>query len=783
MALAEEINSRAAELLSPISDAEPSGQNASYDPRYEEVRATMASLDSPTGGEVDWVPVAKTTRELLTSTSKDLLVASYFTYAMLQTEGAKGLAVGLATLDGLLETFWDSMFPPARRLRGRGNALGWLVDRLETALPALPLQPNDRRAIDLIDTQWKALGSKCREKLEDHSPSFGGVGDALTRIKLKLPEAPPEQAAPAAPEPPVPSVPANAPSSPPPAAPTPPAPAAPAPTAAEPPPAEAAAPTPPPAEAAAPAAPVDPLDALETEAEAWLAPISEAAPTGEDPRYDEEYEACRSEIAQLDAPTGGDPDWKKVEQLSGKLLESRAKDLLMACYFAYARYKERGLEALPLGLVVLEQVLDRYHEDVFPKRPRGRGNAVGWLFGQLEPALGHETLKPTDRDTVIALEKVVKSLASTVRSRLEDHAPGTSPMTERLQRMMLAVPKPEPKPEPKPQPKPQPKPAAAPTPAPAPAPSAAKAPAMPAATADVSSAEEVSKFLLETGRSLVNAAGLLRRAELSTPAAYRLIRAGLWLHLQKAPPADAGGKTKIPPLPAPRRKQFETIAANAKWAALIEETESALQQFRFCLDLSRMTDQALEALGDAYAPARAALAGEVSALLRRMPELVEYTAGDGTPLADDETKAWLATLTPSDGDGGGGGAEAEDKAAMSDVRGQMAAKPGDAMKLARVRIDEATTPRSRFVRQLYLAEICLGSNQAKLARGMFAALQHEMTARELLTWEPDLASRCLEGLVRSIRAANKAGGKHGGADEAFERLCLVDPMAAARLSS
>ena len=139
MALAEEINSRAAELLSPISDAEPSGQNASYDPRYEEVRATMASLDSPTGGEVDWVPVAKTTRDLLTSTSKDLLVASYFTYAMLQTEGPKGLAVGLATLDGLFETFWDSMFPPARRLRGRGNALGWLVDRLETALPAMPL--------------------------------------------------------------------------------------------------------------------------------------------------------------------------------------------------------------------------------------------------------------------------------------------------------------------------------------------------------------------------------------------------------------------------------------------------------------------------------------------------------------------------------------------------------------------------------------------------------------------------------------------------------------------
>ncbi len=281
---------------------------------------------------------------------------------------------------------------------------------------------------------------------------------------------------------------------------------------------------------------------------------------------------------------------------------------------------------------------------------------------------------------------------------------------------------------------------------------------------------------------MVKAGGLLRRADDRSAAAYRLVRAGLWLHLHKAPPADAGGKTQIPPLPAARRKQFETIAANAKWAALLEETESALSQFRFCLDLNRMTDEALEGLGESHAPARAAVAGEVATLLRRMPELVDYTAGDGSPLADDQTKAWLATLSPSE-EGDGGGGKDLDKAAMADVRGKMAAKPGDAIKLARERIDEASTPRSRFVRQLILAEICLGAGNPKLARGMFAGLEREMTTRGFLSWEPDLASRCLEGLVRSIRAANKAGAKHEGANEAFEQLCLVDPTAAARLSS
>lgn len=774
MALAEDVQSRASELLAPISDAEPSGQNASADPRYDEVRAQMASLDSPTGGDVDWEDVARATHGLLKTVSKDLLIASYFTYAVMKTEGATGLAVGLATIDGLFETYWDTMFPPARRLRGRGNALGWLTDRLEAALPSMPLEPSDRRAVDLIDSQWKALGARSRDKLEDHAPAMGGVATALTRIKLKLPEAAPEPSATPQQPPPV---------APPTESPAPPAPAD-ASQPATPAPVSAAEPEPPaPAEPVAPpAAPADPLEAVKTEAEPWLTPISEAAPCGEDARYDEAYAEARAEIAQLETPTGGDPDWKKVEQLAGDLLKTKAKDLLMASYFAFARYKERGLKELPLGLTVLEQVLERYHEGVFPTRPRGRGNAVGWFVDQLEPALGLETLQPSDRDTVVVLEKVVKALSTAMRSRLGDDSPPTSPMTDRMKRMLMAVPKPEPKPEPKAEAKPQPKPTAAPTtPAAAPA-TRASAPPMPAATADVGNAEEVNKFLLETGRGLVKAGGLLRRAELSSPTAYRLVRAGLWLHLHKAPPADAGGKTQIPPLPADRRRQFETIAANAKWAALIEETESALSQFRFCLDLSRMTDQALEGLGDAYAPARAALAGEVATLLRRMPELIDYTAGDGTPLADDQTRSWLATLTPSEG-GGDGGGDTADKEAMADVRGQMAAKPGEALKLSRERIDEAATPRSRFVRQLLLAEICLGSGQPKLARGMFAGLEREMTARGFLSWEPDLASRCLEGLVRSIRAENKAGAKHEGANEAFEQLCLVDPAAAARLSS
>jgi type VI secretion system protein VasJ len=310
---------------------------------------------------------------------------------------------------------------------------------------------------------------------------------------------------------------------------------------------------------------------------------------------------------------------------------------------------------------------------------------------------------------------------------------------------------------------------------------------MPAAAADVSNAEDVTKFLVATGQSLTKAAGLLRRADDSTAAAYRLIRTGLWLHLAAPPPADAGGKTSVPPLPAPRRKQFETILANAKWSAALEELESALQQFRFCLDLNRMSHQALVALGDSHAAAATAVATETASLLRRMPGLLELTAADGSPFADGSTKSWIAEhASAGEGGGGGGGGGSPDDGAsakeLAELRGLMKTKPQEGLKRGMALIEGATSPRSRLLSRLALAESCLDADQAKLARGMFAAIDREMRERGLADWDPPLVGRCLEGFIRSIRAAAKAGSPYQGADEIFERLCLVDPAAAAKLS-
>jgi type VI secretion system protein VasJ len=463
------------------------------------------------------------------------------------------------------------------------------------------------------------------------------------------------------------------------------------------------------------------------------------------------------------------------------VLEQKGKDLLIAGYLAFAMYAEQGLSELPAGLLVVAGLMDTFGDTMFPTRPRGRGNALSWFVTQVEKRLGEETLDPSQREVVLQVDAAIKELMTVARDKLEDAAPGFSPLRERMQRMLMAVP--EKKPEPPPPPKPTaapPKPAAA-----APRPATAPAPAAPMPeAADVSSAEDVTKFLVATGQSLVKAAALLRTADASTAAAYRLLRTGLWLHIVRPPPGDAGGKTNVPALPANRRQQLETILANGKWLAAIEETESALRQFRFCLDLNRMTHNALLALGDSHAEAASAVATETASFIRRMPGLLEMQAGDGSPFADDETRAWVAEHAGSGGAPTGGGASDDggNAEALAELRGLMKTKPQDGMKRGKELIDGSTSPRSRMLSRLALAEACLDADQPKLARGMYAAIDREMRERRLEDWDPPLVSRCLEGFIRSIRAAVKAGSPYQGSEEIFERLCLVDPAAAAKLS-
>ena len=104
----------------PVSKEKPTGSDVRYDPLFEELQAEVDKLSSPTAtGTLDWGKVAKASAAILSGKSKDLLVAGYLAVSLIHTRKDEGLAVGLRLFRDLLENFWEDLFPPKARMRGR----------------------------------------------------------------------------------------------------------------------------------------------------------------------------------------------------------------------------------------------------------------------------------------------------------------------------------------------------------------------------------------------------------------------------------------------------------------------------------------------------------------------------------------------------------------------------------------------------------------------------------------------------------------------------------------
>lgn len=132
----------------PISEQKPAGEDVRFEPDFEALTDELEKLSSPTAsGEVDWGKVTELCRKILVEQSKDLLVACYLCTALTRTRGWEGLETGVHVLRDLLVTFWEGLFPPKNRVKGRINALEWWEEKTRGEVDALPREtwPKERR--------------------------------------------------------------------------------------------------------------------------------------------------------------------------------------------------------------------------------------------------------------------------------------------------------------------------------------------------------------------------------------------------------------------------------------------------------------------------------------------------------------------------------------------------------------------------------------------------------------------------------------------------------------
>jgi type VI secretion system protein ImpA len=139
------------DLLNPIAGANPAGADLRYDPLYDKIKEARREEEMiPQGGWdrprklADWPAVIKLGSEAIATRSKDLQLAAWLTEAMLRKEGYAGLAAGLTLTRGLLEKFWDGLFPEIEEgdLELRATPLEWLGGRLDFALKSSPINKN-----------------------------------------------------------------------------------------------------------------------------------------------------------------------------------------------------------------------------------------------------------------------------------------------------------------------------------------------------------------------------------------------------------------------------------------------------------------------------------------------------------------------------------------------------------------------------------------------------------------------------------------------------------------
>lgn len=302
--------------------------------------------------------------------------------------------------------------------------------------------------------------------------------------------------------------------------------------------------------------------------------------------------------------------------------------------------------------------------------------------------------------------------------------------------------------------------------------------------------------------SIARAAAFLRKREPYSPAPYLMMRGLRWGELRAAAQISDAALLEGPP--SELRQHIKRLSLAKKWAELLETAENAmaLPCSRAWLDLQRHVVQACTALGNDYAPIAAAISLELKVLIHDLPQLLGATLLDDSPVANGETRAWIAGLMQSAASAGPApSAETpptEKTAAPTSTNNSRGAepswpsKPADSFDLAtdalkagqidkafdimRQEIAAQESGRDRFYRSLQLVKLCVEAGKDGIAQPYLEDLVSSIETHKLDDWEAP--AFVAEALATVMTISKKVQGNASERQKLFERICRLDPVRA-----
>jgi type VI secretion system protein VasJ len=498
--------------------------------------------------------------------------------------------------------------------------------------------------------------------------------------------------------------------------------------------------------------------------EALLLPISSEAPGGVEPRETPQYEVVFAEVERLTSPSADrQPDWLKVETQSIELLKTVSKDFMVASWLSAAWVEKSGVEGLSAGLGLFSGLLNTYWDAGFPpvKRLRGRRNAVIWWTDRVTAWLNATTPAPL----AIEAHSLLVERSQEIDRRLaevDSEAPSLNELVNLIKRLDVIEPVAQPVTQD----------AGTNASAPAQAQQAAVGSSsmasavnpgavIPSATVTGPQLGSLSKVanLDDWVSALASVFGYLgdasqKLAELDpyNALAIGLNRFGARGALLSLPQAQ-GQATLIAPPPIAEMQSFETVCDAGNPQGVASFCEGRLSTYPFWLDLDRQSALAYGAMGPAAATMRSAVIDEVLAFVKRLPGVERLTFSDGTPFADEATKAWITTCQAERLGGG-----ATDKFSEAKKQANESVGSGDsdaAVAALQDFLSNTRSGRDQFRARIALAELALGLKKDLDLQPLIDPLLDECERLNLMYWEPELALLAWNLKLRAARAAAK----------------------------
>jgi type VI secretion system protein ImpA len=577
-----------------------------------------------------------------------------------------------------------------------------------------------------------------------------------------------------------------------------------------------------------------------------LNPIAGPNPAGADLRYDPLYDKIKEARREEDDIPQGEwerprklADWATVIKLTGEALATKSKDLQLAAWLTEALLRREGFGGLTAGLNLLKGMLTQFWDGLHPEIEDGdlelRATPLDWVGGRLEFGVkgvplnkaGHSYWQykesqaiPTEKESENDKEKsnirkraleegkipadafekgfdstpkvwyrqlvgdlnaslaALETLAAASNEKFADAAPSYSPLKEQLHEVLRVASqfldrKLQLEPDPVEM-------------------VAATDEAGAAGPSDAPLAPEPADRNDAASRILV-AARFLRRTEPTSPVSYLMLRALRWGELRAEAPNPDPRLLEAPS--AHTRTQLKTLLLDQDFSQLMELSEAVMgsKAGRGWLDLQRYVLNALDSLGQEYAPAARAVRRELRALLSEIPTLPEMTLMDDLPTAGPATIQWLTAegLLGEDGPTEGsaqpratpaqavaGSRDQLLERSLADVRIGQASRAIDRIKAA---LDRETSERGRFLRQTQLARVMMEAGLDAVATPLLQQLVGKVDENKLEAWEagPLLA----EPMVLLHRCYEKAEGDVRSRQELYLRICRLDPVQALTLGA